>query len=216
MKFTLHHHIRRHYVFLMGHVMRLSSRTYKGYAQYKFKKTTLFLISIAAAYILFSDPTVRHFIKGLSVEGYLGFLFAGMMFPFGFTASFAVGFFLLAGGNFNPFIGALIAGAGSYLADIAIFRFISVSFKEEINELRKSKIFKNFRNFFEKNIPAKIDAYLTVIFAGLLIGTPLPDEIGIAVLAGFTEIKETTIMILSYVLNTLGIFVILLLAHLGL
>jgi len=199
----------------MGHVVRLSKATYARYVEFEFKKTTSFLISIIAAYILFSNPAVRVFIKGLSVEGYLGFLFAGMLFPFGFTASFAVGYFLLAGPNFNPVLGALIAGVGAYIADIAIFRFISVSFKEEINALRKSRLFGHFRRFFEQTIPRHIEAYLTVVFAGILIATPLPDEIGIAVLAGFTEIKETTIMILSYALNTLGIFIILEIAHIA-
>jgi len=48
------------------------------------------------------------------------------------------------------------------------------------------------------------------IFAGFVIASPLPDEIGVSLLAGTTKISTRTFAILSYFLNTAGIFIVLL------
>jgi hypothetical protein len=48
------------------------------------------------------------------------------------------------------------------------------------------------------------------VLAGILIASPLPDEAGITMLAGFSKISEKAIIGISFVLNTVGIFILLL------
>jgi uncharacterized membrane protein YdjX (TVP38/TMEM64 family) len=45
--------------------------------------------------------------------------------------------------------------------------------------------------------------------AGFFIASPLPDEIGVSLLAGFTRIEEKKFALVSFALNTLGIIVLL-------
>ena len=46
-------------------------------------------------------------------------------------------------------------------------------------------------------------------FVGILIASPLPDEIGVIMLAGLTKINFKILAIISFILNTLGILIIL-------
>ncbi|PIU22301.1 MAG: hypothetical protein COT14_01790, partial [Candidatus Diapherotrites archaeon CG08_land_8_20_14_0_20_30_16] len=55
----------------------------------------------------------------------------------------------------------------------------------------------------------KFVKYLMLGFAGLIIASPLPDELGITILAMSRNISEFSFVLISYVLNTFGIFVIL-------
>ena len=54
----------------------------------------------------------------------------------------------------------------------------------------------------------KFVKYLMLGFAGLIIASPLPDELGITILATSRNISELTFIALSFVLNTLGIFIV--------
>ncbi len=47
------------------------------------------------------------------------------------------------------------------------------------------------------------------LFAEIMIASPLPDELGVAMIAGLTKIKQTTLGFMSFGLHFLGILVIL-------
>jgi uncharacterized membrane protein YdjX (TVP38/TMEM64 family) len=55
--------------------------------------------------------------------------------------------------------------------------------------------------------------YILWSFAGLLIASPLPDEIGVTLVSGLTEIRLRTFAALCFVLNTIGILIILTAVH---
>lgn len=57
--------------------------------------------------------------------------------------------------------------------------------------------------------PNPLKKYLIVILAGFIIASPLPDEIGVSLLASSGIISMKKFSVISYVLNTLGIFAIL-------
>ena len=48
-------------------------------------------------------------------------------------------------------------------------------------------------------------------FAGILIASPLPDEAGVTMLAGLTKISVKSLALISFILNTLGIIILLIL-----
>ena len=56
----------------------------------------------------------------------------------------------------------------------------------------------------------RIKKYLIYSFAGLVIASPLPDELGITLMAGFSKIKPLKLFLISFTFNTLGIIVMLL------
>lgn len=95
------------------------------------------------------------------------------------------------------------------VSDLLIFKFIKVGFSDEFKKIRKTEFVKNADRLVEKSIGKKIKMYLTYAVAGFLITSPLPDEAGIIVLAGLNEVKARVLSVIGFILNTVGILVIL-------
>lgn len=178
----------------------------------KYPKITVLVLMIFIAYFVFKNPLVQGYLAGLGEIRFLGFFIAGMCFSFGFSAPFAVGFFLLANVQ-NIYLAALIGGLGAMLSDITIFKLIRVNFQDEFDELKKERFFVRTGEMIDKRLSVKIKYYMLYLFAGFLIASPLPDEFGVTMLAGLTKIKMNILALISFVLNTAGIAVIILLGH---
>lgn len=178
--------------------------------RFKYPKIALWIIFIIAAYFVFSNPSIQNFINNNEFDGYLYVFIFGALFTFGFTTPFSIGFFL----TYNPeniLLSAIIGGIGAVFFDLAIFRLIRFSFMDEFRKLEKEKEFSKISNLFRIKLSRKIKVYLTYVFAGIIIASPLPDEMGVSMLAGLTKIKTFTLAVLSFIFNTLGILVMLLL-----
>jgi hypothetical protein len=176
----------------------------------KYPKLFLLILIIIFSYWLFSKQEISNFIKNLGSLGYIGVFISGMLFSFGFTAPIATGFFLVIEKQ-NIILSAIIGGFGAMLSDLLIFRFIKISFKDEFKKLGKEKFNLKIKRFSEKIISKQIKIYLTYIFAGIILASPLPDEVGVILLGGITEIKEKILLMLGFLLNSFGILIILLL-----
>jgi len=177
--------------------------------RFKYPKIFLWIIFIIAAYFIFSNPAVKSFINSEGLTGYLYVFIFGALFTFGFTTPFSIGFFVA----YNPeslFLSAIIGGLGAVVFDLAIFRFIRFSFMDEFKKLEKEKEIAKLSNLFHLKLSHKIKVYLTYIFAGIVIASPLPDEVGVAMLAGLTKIRTIPLMILSFIFNALGILIMML------
>jgi len=94
---------------------------------------------------------------------------------------------------------------------LIIFHTIKISFEDEFKKLRNSRPIVRIMNLFERSINEKIKVYLMYAFAGILIASPLPDEAGVTMLAGLTKISAKNLAITSFILNTSGIIVLLML-----
>lgn len=175
---------------------------------FPYPKLALLALSIVAAYQLFTFPSIRAFISALGDFGYFGMFVAGLLFSFGFTAPFAIGLLM----TLNPpniFLAALIGGSGALLSDLCIYNLIKFSFMNEFKRLQRTAPVRIAAGAMEHTLSGKIRAYLLYALAGFIIASPLPDEIGVSMLAGLTTIRARTLALLSFVMNMLGIFVIL-------
>ena len=179
------------------------------FSKFKYPKLLGLLLAIVLAYVLFKNPAVNSFISGIGDYGYIGVFIAGMLFAFGFTAPFAAGFFITLNPS-NFLLAGLIGGVGALVSDIFIFNFIKFSFQDEFDHLKNTKLLKRMKLLTENNIIKKVKVYLLYGFAGILIASPLPDEFGVTLLAGLSSIRLRTLAIISFILNTLGIIILLL------
>lgn len=175
----------------------------------KYPKTILLILCIFAAYIIFSNSAITEIISHSGSFGYLGSFIAGLFFSFGFTTPFSIGYFLQLNPE-NILVNALIGGFGAMISDLFIFSVIRFSFLDEFNKLEKTKPIKYISNLIDKSFGHKIKSYLLYIFAGIIIASPLPDEVGVTMLAGLSKIKPISLGILSFIFNSLGILIILL------
>jgi hypothetical protein len=178
--------------------------------KFKYPKIALWIIFIIAAYFIFSNSSIQNFFNSNQNNGFLYVLIFGALFTFGFTTPFAIGFFI----TYNPsniFLAAIIGGLGAVVFDLTIFKFIKFTFMSEFKRLKKEKEIVRLSNLIHIKLSDKIKIYLTYVFAGIIIASPLPDEIGVSMLAGLTKIKTLPLAILSFIFNSLGILVMMLL-----
>src|SRR3989344_1417020 len=174
--------------------------------KFKYPKLTILAICIVAAYFVFSLESTKEFMAFLGTK-YFGVAIAGFLFSFGFTTPFAIGAFVTMNPQ-NVFLSAIIGGFFAMLADLTILGIIRMSFMDEFKKLKKTKTIKTFVSF-EPNWNKKIKHYFLYAFAGIVIVSPLPDELGVSMIMWLGKIKPLPLAIITFVANTLGIFVIL-------
>lgn len=176
--------------------------------KFRYPKTIGMIIAVILAYIIFSNPAVEEFISGLGNLGYIGVFIGGLFFTFGFTTPFAVGFFITLDPA-NIWLAGILGGMGALIGDLLIFQFIRMSFMDEFGRLKKTKLIKSTEKLANGFLNHHLKTYLVYAFAGIIIASPLPDEIGVAMLAGFTKLKAWKLALISFVMNALGILVLL-------
>ena len=178
--------------------------------KFPYPKLFALITCIILAYILFQSSGITSWLEKINDLSYLGVFVAGVLIAFGFTAPFAIALFLMMEPS-NIFLAAIIGGIGSTLTDVLILRWIRFSLLDEFHKIRKSHIAKKIRQIVNNNVQIKVKHYLLYVFAGIVIASPLPDEIGVTMLAGLTVIKENKLVWISFVLHTLATLVLLLL-----
>ncbi len=174
----------------------------------KYPKLTLYLVFIALAYYFFTSDLFSKYVPFLVSHGYWSIFIAGLLFSYGFTTPFAIGIFVFAEPT-NILFAALIAGFGAFLADSIIFAFIRFTMMDEFARLKKTKPLRSFDSFFHRCFSVNAQKTFLYIIAGFIIASPLPDEIGVVLLAGLSKAHPGVFAFVSFVFNTIGIFVIL-------
>lgn len=175
---------------------------------FKYPKLFILIVIILFTYYIFTQPFVSKAIEFFANLGHFGVFLSGMLTSIGFSTVF--GFGLLAKINpSNLLIATLVAGFGATLADLLIFKSVKFSFADEFKKLEKTPLIKDVERIVNKNKSVLIRHYLLYIFAGIVLATPLPDELGVSMLAGLTTIKPLKLTAISFVLHSFVIFLVL-------
>lgn len=169
---------------------------------------------MGAAYVLYQVGMFEWLDGRLHGFGYPGAFAAGLLFSYGFTTPFAIAGFVAMAHEVNPWIAAPLAGLGALLSDLVIFEVLRLSaFGKEIERLGRTTIVSRLHAaLHHETVPEHVRRISLWTMAALVIASPLPDEIGIALLSTTTRMSERTFVILCFVVNTIGILAILLLA----
>jgi len=181
----------------------------KKFFSFKYPKLFILIILTLLAYYIFTQPFISGFIEFFDNLGYFGVLIAGILTGLGFAAPFGFGLIIKINPE-NILIASLLAGLGATIADLMIFKIIKLSFMDEFKRLEKTKLLKEIEHLVKKNRFVLVRHYLLYVFAGIILATPLPDEIGVSMLAGLTTIKPLKLAIIGFILHSLAIFLILL------
>jgi len=181
---------------------------HRQWKNWRYKNTTLLLVSLSLFFFLSSTHWLDSSISSLGTSGYIGAFIVGMLFVSIFTvAPAAVVLFHLAD-TLHPLEIAVIAGAGAMLSDYIIFRKLRGGLFDELaplfNRLTTHKVTKLFYTPYF--------AWLLPFIGALIIASPGPDEIGIG-LMGVSKIKPWQFLLITFALNSTGIFFVVLLAR---
>ncbi len=192
-------------------VVRQLSHTPRYAAEYlsKYPKFLLLFITFVIAYLMLYGKTYQPLHNSISSLGYFGIFLAGGLFAYGFTAAPATAILLILAKEQNILLAGFIGGFGALVGDLIIFHFIRHSFEDEIEKLKNEKMVQ----FVYSKAPNIFRKYFVPALAGFIIASPLPDEIGVSLLAAISKISTKMFSIVSYALNTAGIFAILILGN---
>lgn len=192
---------------------KLSKRTVDGlwdlFVRIRYPKMLLLGIMVFLAYGLFQEESVQEYFHGLKEYGYASAFAGGALFAVGFGAPFGVAILVTIADEVNILLAGLLGGLGALLSDYLIFKFIKVTFNDEIMRFRNSKAYTLFDGYLIRRMPPKLAFYIAIGIAGFFIASPLPDEIGVAMFAGLTTVKDRTFALIAFTLNTLGIIAVL-------
>lgn len=175
----------------------------KAIKSFKYKNLTLVFLGIIFAFFLFQSKEFHQFLLQIGGFGYFGAFLAGILFVSTFTvATGAVILFILAE-ELSPLEIGLIAGFGAVVGDFAIFRFVKDNLISEIEPIYE----KLGGNHLTKILHTKYFSWTFPVFGAIIIASPLPDEIGVS-LMGISKLGMFKFLILSFILNVIGIFLI--------
>jgi hypothetical protein len=175
----------------------------------KYPKLSLFIITVILVYVLFSGLAYKPLHDVLVFTGYFGTFLAGLLYPYALTSAAGTGILLILAKEQNILFAGVIAGIGALISDIILFLFVTHSFSDEVQKLSKETVVRTINRW----IPDSIRVYLLATFAGLLIASPLPTEIGILLMTSIKNISFKKFIIIIYILHASAIFIILLIGN---
>lgn len=161
----------------------------------------LISMSILIAFVLVRTHAITQIITSTNELELLGTFIAGMFFTSIFTTAPAIATLGEIALSQSVYVTALVGAIGSVLGDLLIFKFVRDRVAADILELlREEGVLRRARKIFK----LKHFRWFTLLAGILLIASPLPDELGIALL-GFSNVNARYLVMLSFVFNFLGI-----------
>lgn len=172
--------------------------------QWKYKNITVVFLGIILAIVLSQIEAFRTFLLHLSGLGYVGTFIAGIFFVSTFTVATSVLILLTLAETMSPVEIGLVAGLGSVVGDVFIFHFVKDNLAKEINDIYKHL---DKKRHLKKLFHSKYFNWMLPVIGAVIIASPLPDELGVS-LMGMSKLSTFKFIVLSYVLNSIGLFLI--------
>lgn len=159
-----------------------------------------FFVSLLVIFSLLSDPKVIVFIENLGRSGgFISMFLAGAFYSDYITGPAATAVIFYMGKVQHPLLVASVGAFGTMCADYLLFRFIKKRAKPSIKFIsKKLKMGGHMKKIFKTMAP---------VAAAVIIASPLPDELGVAIL-GAINFKTKYFFAFSYSLNFIGILAI--------
>ena len=164
----------------------------------------IIILSIIVAILLIKPGAIEEALKQTRNVWFLDSFIAGMFFTSVFTVAPAiVALGTIAQSSQSVLLVALFGGLGAMCGDLIIFRFMRDVLAGDIMRI----INTSGNGKLQSIVRLKFFRWLTFSLGALVIASPLPDELGLAMM-GFSKTKTSILIPVSFVFNSLGILVI--------
>lgn len=164
----------------------------------------LLAASVSGAVLLVRTDTLAGILDAMQYMQLFGSFLAGIFFTSVFTTAPAI---VTLGklSLISPVLSVAFFGAlGAVVGDLIIFRFIRDRFSEHVIELLGHQ---HIGKRLHALLKLKLFRWVSFFVGGLIIASPLPDEIGIG-LMGFSKMKASWFILFSFFFNFWGILLI--------
>jgi len=160
----------------------------------------VFVAGILAAVILARLPVTQIFYRGIENDGVFGALVAGVLYAMSFTAPSATVIFVNLTSHVHPIMAAIVGGFGALLYDLLIFT------------ITRRESHSRFIESVKERLPgrSRLPKWLPLLAGMIILASPLPDELAAGML-GLSAVSARKFFLISFAMNTAGIFILLLL-----
>ncbi len=169
----------------------------------------IIILSLFVAVLLVKSGAILQFVTWTKDAYIIGSFVAGIFFTSAFTLPIStVALVEIAEVSGQPFTVTFIGALGAVLGDLLLFFFIRDSLGASLKIMLGASRVKRWSSIFH----LKLFRYLTPLLGALIIASPLPDELGLAMM-GFSRMHIGLLIPISYSMNFLGILVVTSLLH---
>ena len=173
------------------------------------RDVAIIFLSVIVAILLVKTDALKSVLRSAEEIKILSSFIVGLFFTSVFTTPVSI----VALGEISLttplFLVAFFGACGAVVGDLIIFLFIKDSLTEDVNELLKmSHSYRRLHHIFK----FRIFRFLTIFLGALIIASPLPDELGLAMM-GISKMKLSVFVPVSFIMNFLGILLIGLIAN---
>jgi hypothetical protein len=176
---------------------------------YLFQDLIIIAVSICVAILLVKTQAFDVFLKSTKDSLPLSSFVAGLFFTSIFTTAPAIIALTEIAHITSIFYVAFFGALGAMMGDFLIFRFMRDRLGEHLTEVIQHQL-KGNKIHFKHHL--KLFKWGTFFIGGLIIASPLPDEIGIGLL-GFSKMKTKWFVPLSFIFNFIGILFVGMIAN---
>ena len=173
-----------------------------------FPRLTTIVLSYAAAFLVFGLLGAQFFHDLLAPFGIFGIFIAGVFYTFSFTSSIGALILVTVAPYFPTGVIAVVGGAGALAADLAIFNFVKHDLKKEVDRIANSAFIcaVGAKNIF-------CQQWFRNVFGAFILASPLPDELGVAMMST-GKISKGNFALISFIVDVVGIYVLVYVARL--
>lgn len=172
------------------------------------KDLAIIIFSFIAAIVFVKTGTLKNILDSAQEMKLLGSFISGIFFVSVFTAIPATVIIAELAKTNSIFLVVLFGGFGALFGDLIIFRFIKDSLSEDFFYLIKKSGSERFFSIFK----IRLFRWIVPFIGALVVASPLPDELGLAMM-GLSKMKTSLFIPIAFILNSLGILAICLLAR---
>ncbi len=162
----------------------------------------IFIAGIAIAVAVIKTGVIHEMLAQSSGIGLWGSFLTGIFFTTVLTTAPATVIFFELGQSGTPLVPmALFGGLGALLGDFILFHFLKLSLTDDLVHFLQNRSHGKLKKLWR----LKWFSWVMAIAGGIIIASPVPDEVGLA-LMGIGKVRPRIMAMLSYALNTVGIF----------
>ena len=168
-----------------------------------FQDVLLLIISIGFAVYMVKSGLAHELIAHLDGLSWLGIIIAGIFFTSIFTTAPAIAILGTFAETTSLPVLVVLGGIGAVLGDYVLYLLVRDRVTKDFQYLLSFSRMKRFPAIFR----TRLFKFFVPFIGALVIASPFPDEIGVAML-GASKVKSKMFFLISFLANSGGIFVI--------
>ena len=183
-------HVRHH---------RHAKRT--QHKKHTYTNLLLIALGVAATFVLAKTPQFSALLLSLGSYSYLGAFVAGILFVCTPTTTIGALTLVILSKELPILPLCVVAGLGAVVADLGMFHFVRDDLFIELEDIYNQMHGRKLSHIFH----SKLFRWTLPVIGAMIIASPLPDELGVG-LMGISKLSTWRFSLLSWVLNSVGIF----------